>query len=75
MENDCRGPQLEVGPTWEAIIIVQVRPVGGLDQGGGSGDEGLGKDLGCVLEVELMRFTDGLGGGRKNILCLNLKVS
>lgn len=37
-----------------------VRADGGLDQGGGGGgrDEEKGKDLGCVLEAEFMRFTD-----------------
>lgn len=39
----------------------------------GSGDGREGQRLGCVLEVELMRFTAGLDGRRRNILCLNLK--
>lgn len=46
---------------------------------GGEGDSGgdgrKGWKLGCVLEVELMGFTDGLDGRRRNILCLNLKVT
>lgn len=42
-------------------------------EGGGGGDGREGQRLGCVLEVELMRFTAGLDGRRRNILCLNLK--
>ena len=43
--------------------------------GGGGGNEREGQKLGCVLEVELMGFTDGLNRRRRNILCLNLKIT
>lgn len=53
-----------------------MRADGGLDEGSGGGrDEEKGKDLGCVLEAEFMRFTDWLDGRRRTILYLNLKVT
>lgn len=49
----------------EKLVVVQTRHGCNLAQGGGSTDGMSQANLGYILEVELIRLTDGLDAGRE----------
>lgn len=53
---DCASEGSRGGQSWRVVIVIQVREVGGFDQGSGRGGDEKQQDFGLILVVELIDF-------------------